>query len=136
MVPDNQNESSALNTTPFLYERTSWIKHKGQTILVRDYSKLGGEEAIRIVTQHADEVDKKGIRGLLVLVDITDAYANKEVLSAFKNASAKAKPYFKKTAVIGAVGVLKFFLHLVDTFASLESRSFDTKEEALDWLVE
>ncbi len=119
-----------------LYERERYLQHQGQTILVHDYSGLNGDEAARMVATHADYVVARGVQDILMLVDVTDAYANRVALSAFKKNTKKNRQYFKKVAVVGAVGVVRFFLDLVNRFANTDARPFDTEQQALDWLVE
>ncbi len=139
MMNDGSIEDVAIEPAEALIglsERESYIQHAGQTILVHDYSGLVGDEAARLAIFHSESVQKRGIYNILLLVDVTDAYANKEALRAFKKATKRTRTQFKKVAIIGVVGVVKFFLDLVNRFSDLDAHSFNTQEEALDWLVE
>ncbi len=121
---------------PNLVDREKYVFYKRKKILVHDYSGLTGEKAVHAVTEHAEAVVRRGKRNLVMLVNVTDAYANREVLAAFKQNWAKNAEYFDKTAVVGARGVVKFFLDLVNRFASTNALAFDDEQAALDWLVE
>ncbi len=118
-----------------LVERESWITHNGKKVLLHDYSGLFGEEAADAVANHADAVIKRGKRDLLMLADVTGAYADKAVLAAFKKHSSRNADYVKKVAVIGATGVTLFFLDIVTRFSGMAAKPFPTKEQALEWLV-
>ena len=74
---------------------------------------------------------------LCILTDVTGAYGTKKALASFKAATSNNAVYYKKIAVIGAEGIVKFFFNVVKTFSSLENaRLFEKKEEAIAWLTE
>ncbi len=77
-------------------------------------------------------------RNLLLLFDITNVVANKELIQILKEGALESKKngYFKKVAVIGATGLLKYFVTVVNRFSDIGATLFDSQEEALDWLVE
>ncbi len=116
------------------YER--WIKHNGRRILVNQYTGLNIKDIPTAVEANKEAIIKRNRKKLLVLVDITDAYANKEILELFKRTGAELNPYIHKSAIIGAVGVQKFFLRLVNTFSGMNTKAFDEERAALDWLTE
>ncbi len=117
-------------------DREAWISHLGKKVLLHDYSGLHGEAAIAAVVQNADDVINRGQRNLLILVDVTDAFADRAVLAAFKKHAARNKDYVKKAAVVGAVGVTLYFLDLVSRVSGMSAKPFRTEAEALDWLTE
>ncbi|MCP4678996.1 MAG: STAS/SEC14 domain-containing protein [Deltaproteobacteria bacterium] len=129
-------DSSENQSLDGLVDREKYIYHKNIKILVHDYSNLTGESAVHTVTAHADAVIRRGERNLVMLVDVTDAFADREVLAAFKRNWARNTGFFNKTAVVGAQGVVRFFLDLVNRFANTNALAFDEEQEALDWLVE
>jgi len=118
-----------------LVERESLVQHKGKLILVDDYSHFHGEEAVRIIRLHADAAIRRNKYDLLNLVDVTGSFANREVLAALKETAKMTECFYHKVAVIGCEGVLRFFLDLVNKFSGMGAKPFDTKKEALDWLV-
>ena len=118
-----------------LVERELLIHHQGKKVLLHDYSGLHGWQAEQTVSNHGAAVIARNQRNLLLLVDVTDGAADRRVLQAFKREAQRNAPYIKKVAVVGAVGVLEFFLHLVSEFSGLTPRPFATRSEAIDWLV-
>ncbi len=128
-------ETEHLTTTGEWSERETWLDHRGHKILKHSYVGLSGDPGLQAVHWLKNCIVNRKQYNLLFLIDITDAYANKEILAAFKNAALEVKPFIEKTAVVGATGVLAFFLHLINKFSKLDARPFDTVEEALDWLI-
>ena len=116
-------------------ERESWILHEGKTILFHDYRGIQGEDRVDIVRLHGSAVAARGQRGLLLLVDVTDAIADKELVRAFKETSRANRALFGKIAVVGVAGLLKVFAQTVTRFADLAPSYFDTIDEAKDWLA-
>ncbi|MCP4601322.1 MAG: STAS/SEC14 domain-containing protein [Proteobacteria bacterium] len=118
-----------------LVERERVIYYKGKMILINDWSNLHGDEALRIIALHSDALIRRGRRNILNLVDVTGGFVNKEVLSALKADAKETQYYYKKIAVIGVVGVLQYFLHIVNAFSGIGVKAFSTEEEALEWLI-
>lgn len=118
--------------------RCRWIEHAGERVLLEDFSGLAGEEIIALVHECNEFIKGTGAPtgAMLVLVDISGAFADKPSLAAFKESAKEVQPYFKKTAVVGMEGVLKFFAHIVTKFANINATPFDTREQALDWLID
>ena len=116
--------------------RDRYIEHAGQKILLHDFTDLDGDAAAQLVLWCANNMIARGDRDLLVLTDVTGAYGNKDAIAAFKKATYRTRFYCKKTAVVGARGVVKFFLDLIVRFSGFENtREFETREEALAWLT-
>ncbi len=118
-----------------LVERESIIVYQGKVILFDDYSHFHGEEAIRIIRLHGAAVLRRNRFNLLGLIDVTGSYANQEVLAVLKETAKLTARFYAKSAVIGCVGVQKYFLMLVNKFSGMGARPFDHKQDALDWLV-
>jgi hypothetical protein len=78
---------------------------------------------------------KSGKKDILLIVDVTGAYANKEAVSAFSESGKKSKVLLKKTAVVGITGVKKIFLNIVNKFTNLGVKPLPSIEEAKEWLI-
>ena len=116
-------------------ERTRWIDYQGRRILVHDYSKLNHHHYTETIKQRVGEIASEGNRDLLLLLDVTNSYVDKETLATFKQAGKDVRPYVHKLAVIGVTGVQKFLLQLINQFSDVGARPFDTEREAFNWLV-
>jgi hypothetical protein len=89
--------------------RMKWITYKGHEILLDDYSNIMPEQFPPLIKRVTDLTFKSSKKDILLIVDVTGAYANKEAVSAFNEFGKKSKPLLKKTAVLGITGVKKFF---------------------------
>ena len=115
--------------------RMKWITYKGKEILIDDYSNIMPEQFPPLIKKITSLTFKSGKKDILLVVDVTGAYANKEAVSAFNESGKKSKVLLKKTAVIGITGVKKIFLNIVNKFTELNAKAFSTTEEAKEWLV-
>lgn len=71
-----------------------------------------------------------------VLVDITGVVMNTEAVQALKASTKRTGSMVEKTAVVGVTGLKKVLADAITTFSGTHTRYFDTKEQALDWLVQ
>jgi hypothetical protein len=81
------------------------------------------------------EMFKAGLEDLLLLTDVTGCHIDNDALMAFQSLAKTIEPHTKASAVVGATGLRKFLLEAVNKFSPLETKPFDTTEEALEWLV-
>ena len=118
-------------------ERTRFIDHRGKRILLLDYSGIqNAEQAISTVEQSKRVVAQHPPHSLLVLTDVKDARYNTAVLQALKELAAHNGPYVKASAIVGMNGLHRIAYQAVLLFSRRKIRAFDTREQALDWLVE
>ncbi len=117
-------------------DRERWVTHKGKKILVNDYSNLAGDDIATVCIELSKRIHARDAHDLLFLCDVTETYANKAALATFKEWSVKNKPFLKKSALLGVVGVTKFFLQIVEKVSGIGAKTFDDLDSALDWLVE
>lgn len=117
-------------------EYSSWVTHKGKRVLVQDYRGCVGQEVIiAIRANEAFSRSQKVKSGIRVMTDFTDVYADRESLKVLKESAKEFRDYFDKRAVVGVIGVQRFFLAVVNQFAEIKVMPFDTREQALEWLV-
>lgn len=113
----------------------SWIAHQGHQILYVDYRNLSGsaliqtlEEAYRTVTQAAGKT--------LVLDDFTGAVLDSGFMARAKElGQPKGERKSARTAAIGVGGLKPILLQGYNLATDAGIMPFDSKEEALDWLV-
>jgi hypothetical protein len=114
------------------------IEHNGRFIYYSDYRGLAGEQFQQEVFRNSTALvarGKSGERNMLGIVDIRDTFISQEVLEAFKQFANESKRYFKATAVVGATGMRKYLLELVNKFARIGVKPFDDIESAKEWLM-
>jgi hypothetical protein len=121
-------------------DRMEWITHKGVRIIFADDRGLEGEPLL----QHIRECEKalveigqrQGEGSILIVTEVTDAVISGEVMNTLKQASLVLKPYIKASAGVGITGIRKYLLNVLSTFSGVDTKAFDTMEEAKDWLAE
>ncbi len=115
--------------------RMKWFNYKGKEILLDDYTNLYPEQFALLVKNIANLTLKSGKKDILLIVDVTNSYANKEAVNAFVEAGKISKHLLKKTAVVGITGVKKIFLNIVNKFSGVNAKTVSTLDEAKEWLI-
>ena len=115
----------------------SYIIHKGKKIMIVDYTRCKtAQETISVLEAVKDEYLKTD-EMIISLNDFRDAYGSNEFM---KRANQLGKELFDKrtlkTAAIGVTGIKKILVNAYNVFVKNKVTLFNTKEEALDWLVE
>jgi hypothetical protein len=115
--------------------RMKWINYKGHEILLDDYTNVLPDQFAPLVKRITELTFQSGKKEILLIVDVTGAFANKEAVNAFSESGKKSKILIKKTAVLGITGVKKIFLNIVNKFTNLNAKPFNTIEEAKEYLI-
>ncbi|MBN2414677.1 hypothetical protein JXO52_02495 [bacterium] len=117
-------------------ERITFITRNGKRILLEDFTWLKpGGEFYQTLAAAKRMIHAEPEQSVLALFDATGATFDQEVVNAVKDFTISNKPYVKAAAVVGITGLLKIALLAVKTFSGRDFRTFDTREEALEWLV-
>lgn len=114
----------------------SYIFHKGKKVMVVDYTKCKTvQETLAVLEQVKQEYQKTNDM-IISLNDFREAYGSKEFMD---KATQYGKEIFNKrtlkTAAIGVTGLKKILVNTYNAFVTNKLMIFDTKEEALDYLV-
>ena len=116
-------------------ERVRWTAHKGKQVLYIDYSGLRGEEFLPVINKVPPFYAGQPDNTVLCLTDVRNAFGNEQVVEALKRISKQMKRFERKSAVIGVTGIKGVLLMAVNLFSGQSIKSFDSEEQALDWLV-
>ena len=116
-------------------ERIRLITHKGKQILLADFSNSSAREIEKLARQIPEHVTVKPRGSVLLLVDFTNASLDEEVLRVMKESAVFNKPFIKKSAWVGADSVPSAFVQSLKKFSQREFPSFDSREDALTWLI-
>lgn len=114
------------------------IEHKGKIILYFDYRGLTSKEEdlfLDTITQ-ATEYFKTKSPHQLVLLDVNNSYTNNKIMWHWKNVAKETQHLADKIAMIGVDMVKSILVEGVNFFAKTDIKTFRTKEQALNWLVE
>jgi 1-deoxy-D-xylulose 5-phosphate reductoisomerase len=116
--------------------RTRFVDHRGKKVLVLDYSGIREPaEALAAIEESKREVVRHPHKSLRVLTDSTGSHYDTAVVQALKELAAHDEPYVIASAVVGVVGLKKVVLTAVNLFSKRKITMFDSREQALDWLV-
>ena len=114
-----------------------WIQHKGKRILYMDIASQTTEEFIDITERIKQVVLKEPPKSIYCLVNVKDGKFNNDIINIIKVFAKETEPYVKITASIGVEGLKKIIHSGIILFTGNKNLILkDTKEEALDWLVE
>jgi len=117
-------------------ERITWINYKGHSILLTDWTNLTDEKKfIAAVNETSQFVIDQQKYGLLELIDVTHSQKSTTVLFTMKKMALLTRRFNKKKAVIGINMIERMVLEAVNKFASEKIHPFETKEQALEWLI-
>jgi hypothetical protein len=114
---------------PFTYDRE-------RSVVFVDYTNLKADELVA----EADRVHKEARAHLAgtrvkVLVDVRGTMLNSETVRALKESTRSDRDMIEKTAIVGIKGVKRILADAIARFSGTNTKYFDTKEEALEWLA-
>ena len=116
------------------------INHNGKEIIYFDFggmSEVEGIENVKRTTPFLINYGKNKEDPVLVLVDMRNYAVSSKHMDTSKNEGKitnKAVPN-NKIAVLSVKGIRKILLKSYNTITGNKMTPFDTKEQALDWLV-
>jgi hypothetical protein len=115
--------------------RLNFVKHKGQDILVVDFSHCSAREMLALMEQIRALVARHKPGTLLTLADFNHAEIDKKVATRMKEVLTLDRPYVKRSAWVHAESVPHVFYENIKSFSQRDIPVFKTREEAMDWLV-
>jgi len=116
-------------------DRVRFITHRGKRVLLIDSSYCTPEQGIRNANEALLLVTAEPLKSVLTLIDITGATISRESVTRTKEVTVLNRPYIKRSALVGAESLPKVFYEAIKRFSQREFPRFNTREEALDWLI-
>jgi hypothetical protein len=117
-------------------DRTRFVDHRGQRILLFDFEGLREpEESLREIERARSFVATQPRKSLRILTNVRDARYNGAVLQGMKELASHDEPYVTASAVVGLSGLLRIAYTAVTVFSKRNIRVFDDEGEAKDWLA-
>jgi hypothetical protein len=118
-------------------ERIRFIDHKGQRILVLDFSGIrDSDEALRTIEQAKREVARHPLGSLRIATLVREARYNSATLQGLKELAASNAPYVRASAVVGMSPLHRIAYQAVMLFSRRKIPTFEQETDALDWLVQ
>ena len=113
----------------------SFIEHKGKKILLIDYRGLKKKDEMIATLHEAIGLYAESTEPLRTLIDMTDAAGNSEWMNESKKYGKQVGDKTLKSAIIGITGIKKVLLMGYNSVVKGRLKPFDTKEQALAYLV-
>ena len=114
----------------------SFLQHKGKKIVYVDYSHCKTEKELLTVLFELRDVYKNSSENFITLSDFTGTFGSRNFM---KEANRLGKELFdaqtKKSSVLGITGLRKVLLQAYNAIMKNKLVPFETKKEALDYLV-
>jgi len=111
------------------------IKHRGQPILLVDFSQATKQEILILLDLVRTTIAQQPHNSVFTLADFTGAQIDKVVATRMKEVLTLDRPYVKRSAWVGTASLPKVFYENFKSFSQRDFPTFETREEALEWLV-
>lgn len=118
-----------------LKDRLRFVMHKGHAIFLIDFSHCQGKDMLLLLDQVRADVARHEPGTVLTLADFSGAKIGKEVATKIKEVLTLDRPYVKKSAWVGTESLPRVFYENFKSFSRRDFPTFETREEAMDWLV-
>ncbi len=117
-------------------ERVQFLQHRGQKVLLLDYSNLDdAAEMLTMIECRRAIVAAQPADTVLTLTEVTGAKFPRVVLTKIKEATVFDRPHVRRAALVGVDDSMTAALDAVKAFSARQWKIFPTRDEALDWLV-
>jgi hypothetical protein len=117
--------------------RSRWIRWNDHDVLYQDFSGL--ETDLVALQREIEAVDalitRQPKKSIIALADVTDTTASAGAVKLFKASAAQTKPFIERQALIGIHGMKRYLAQTVAQFSGQPMKVFESKEDALEWLV-
>ncbi len=112
-------------------DRVRFVTHQDKQILFIDMTNCVSEEVMVIASEVQRIVTAQPRNSVLTLSDLTGG----EAITRMKEVAVFDRPYVKRAAIVGAESLPNVFYEALKTFSQREFPRFNTREEAMNWLV-
>jgi hypothetical protein len=116
-------------------DRIRYITHRGQRILLVDHSGCTAAELAAMCDLVPSYVTSEPENSVLLLADFSNAQIDRDSLEHLKLAAVFDRPHLKRSAWVITPSLPKAFYENVKAFSVRELRIFQTREQALSYLV-
>ncbi|MEO9483690.1 MAG: STAS/SEC14 domain-containing protein [Ekhidna sp.] len=114
----------------------STINHKNREILYVDFSNLKKKDPVMDTLNDWVKAYKESEKEIYLLLDVRDAFNDPEVMEKMKHYGKTVfKGKSRKRAVVGIKGAKKLLLRGYKLFTNTDISTFDTVEEAKEYLA-
>ena len=114
-------------------DRVRFVTHQGKQILFIDRTNCVSEKAMVIASEVVVTAQPRS--SVLTLSDLTGGEFRRDAITRMKEVAVFDRPYVKRAAIVGAESLPNVFYEALQTFSRREFHRFNTREEAMSWLV-
>ncbi len=116
-------------------DRINFVEHKGKQILLVDLSHCTPAEVAKVALLVPSYVTSEPRASVLLLADFTGAEFDRIAIERIKESAVFDRPHLKRSAWVGIEKLPKVFYQHIKNFSQRDLPAFDTREQAMDWLV-
>ena len=125
----------AAKQLPDVLDRVRFITHAGTRILLIDSSGCTADEVCENYNRCLRMVTAEPPGSVLTLSDFTGAEITRKAFDYMKQVAVFDRPHVRRAALIGKESFPDVFYRGLQTFSARSFQMFETREQALDWLV-
>lgn len=116
-------------------DRVRFITHREQRILLVDFTDCGTDELTEIATTAPDVIAREPLGTVLLLADFSRSQFTREAFERVKVGAALNRSRVKRSAWVLTENLPKALQDSVRRFSARDIPMFNTREEAMDYLV-
>jgi len=116
-------------------DRIVFLTFRNQKVLLADCSDCSPEELTAVIDEVPKHVTSHPQQSVLLLADFSRSKFTKETVEHLKIAAVFDRPHLKRSAWVLTQNLPKTLYESIRTFSGREIRTFETREEALEYLV-
>lgn len=116
-------------------DRLRFVTHKGQAIFIIDFSHCRAKEILVLLEQAKAIITRHAHGSVLTLGDFTGAEMDKKVVTRLKEVLVLDRPFVKRSALVGIESIPHVLYEHMKSFSQRDFANFNTREEAMEWLV-
>lgn len=117
-------------------DRVAFMPHKGKQVLVLDFTNCAPEEVIAVCNEVRRVVTAQPEKSVLLMADFAGAQFSKEAVTRIKEVATYDRPHVRRVAWVHTESLPKVFYDAIKRFSQREFPTFETREQALDFLVQ
>ena len=113
-----------------------FTREHGKEIFVLNFEGYDVVDAVSLVEECAKQVRQRPEHSVLTLTIATNLKFTPAFVDKLKELTKGNAPHVRKAAVVGITGLLSVAMTAVSIFSKRDFKLFDTKEEAIKYLLE
>jgi hypothetical protein len=117
-------------------DRLTFITHQGKPIFLIDFSHCTKQQMILLLDQVQVTIAGREPNSVLTLADFTGTQVDKAVATRIKEVLVHDRPFVRRSAWVGTKDLPRVFYENFKVFSRRTFPQFDTREEAMEWLVQ